>query len=418
MDFESITVFDLRSAASWAAPLIFAVTIIGVAVGRFPYLRMNRATIALVGATALVLFGGISLDSAFDLLDWNTLSLLLAMMILNANLRISGFFQWISFRLLHSTHSPVFFLGLTIAFSGILSSLLLNDTIVLMFTPIILEIARTQRRNPVPFLMALALSANIGSAATLIGNPQNMLIGIASGISFIHFAAVLAPLSLLCLGIVMLLVWLVYRRDFQGEFKLPDRAAPPRTYHPLLIKSLLACGLMLAGLIAGLPLPLAALSGAGMLLVTRRLKPERVFREVDWSLLVLFAGLFVVTGAIEEIQLGEVLLSAAEPLMQGGVSALTLTSAALSNLVSNVPAVLLLKPIVARSLDPTLSWLTLAMATTFAGNLTLFGSVANLIVAELARREGVKLTFGEYLKSGIPVTALSLAIGILWFGRY
>jgi len=214
--------------------------------------------------------------------------------------------------------------------------------------------------------------------------------------------------------VAWLVLVLVYRQEFSSGAFEQVYQMPPRTYRPLLRKSMLAAGLMLVAFVIGLPIPLAALAAAGLLLITRRLKPRRVFLEMDWSLLVFFSGLFIVTGAIETTGLTERLFAIALPVAEKGVAALSGVAVVLSNLVSNVPAVLLFRPLVPAFPDPQRTWLTLAMATTLAGNLTLLGSVANLIVAETAKARGVHLTFGEYLKAGVPITLSSLAIGIIW----
>lgn len=399
---------------SWLYLAIIVVTLIGVAVGRYSWLRMNRATIALVGATALVGLGAISLDEAYAALDLNTLTLLLAMMIINVNLRLAGFFRWVSGWVVRWARSPRLLLALLVFASGLLSALFLNDTIVLMFTPLTLEIIAALKRNPLPYLIGLVAAANIGSAATITGNPQNMLIGLSSRIPFLTFTAYLAPVALAGLGIAWLVLVLVYRREFaSGPFA--ERAhLPARRYRPLLRKSLIATGLMLIAFAAGAPIPLAAMSAAALLLITRRLKPARVFREIDWSLLVFFAGLFVVTGAIETTGLSDHLFAAAAPVARSGVAALTGVAVVLSNLISNVPAVLLFRPLIPHFPKPQQAWLTLAMASTLAGNLTLLGSVANLIVAETAKAHRVNLSFREYLKSGAPITVATLVAGVAW----
>ncbi|HEV8629493.1 MAG TPA: SLC13 family permease, partial [Thermoanaerobaculia bacterium] len=255
-------------------------------------------------------------------------------------------------------------------------------------------------------------AANVGSVATVIGNPQNMLVGIASGIPFLRFTAALLPVALAGLAIIWVVLVVVYRRDF-GAGPLP--AHPPlRPLRPLLRKAAWASLLLVVAIAAGAPLPLAALLAASLLLVTRRLKPERVFREIDWSLLVFFAALFVVTAALGPLGVSGRLFAWAAPALGAGVAPLAGVAVLLSNVVSNVPAVLLLRPLVPHLAHPERAWLTVAMATTLAGNMTLLGSVANLIVAELARVRGVRLSFGEYLKAGLPVTLLSLAAGIAW----
>lgn len=397
-----------------AASLLILLTLVGVAVGRLPWLRMNRATIALVGAVCLILIGAISLEQAYDALDLNTLVLLFAMMVINANLRLAGFFQLVTARVVHLASTPRRLLGLLIIVSGVLSAIFLNDTIVLMFTPLVLEVCASLKCNPIPYLVGLVSAANIGSTATITGNPQNMLIGMASGIPFTTFSAYLAPVAAAGMLAAWLVLVLVYRREFAPQRFEQAFQLPPHTYRPLLRKSLLAAGLMLAAFVAGLPIPLAALGAAALLLFTRRLKPQRVFREMDWSLLVFFSGLFIVTGAIETTGLSQQMFALALPLAEQGVAALSGVAVVLSNLVSNVPAVLLFRPLVPGFPDPTRAWLTLAMATTLAGNLTLLGSVANLIVAETAKARGVNLSFREYLKAGVPITVGTLILGIVW----
>jgi Na+/H+ antiporter NhaD/arsenite permease-like protein len=283
-----------------------------------------------------------------------------------------------------------------------------------MFTPLVLEIVAGLRRNPIPYLIGLVTAANIGSAATITGNPQNMLIGMSSRLPFITFTAYLLPVALAGMVVAWLVLIAFYRLEFAPTTFPDPPAEPTRLYRPLLRKSLFATACMLVAFVAGAPIPLAALTAAALLLLTRRLKPERIFREIDWSLLVFFSGLFIVTGAIETAGLSERLFTVALPLADGGVLPLTAVSVILSNLVSNVPAVLLFRPVVPQLAEPQQAWLTLAMATTLAGNLTLLGSVANLIVAEIARLRGVHLSFVEYLKPGAIITLISLTFGVLW----
>ncbi len=394
--------------------VVASVTLVGVAIGRWPGLRMNRATIALVGATVLIASGVIPLEAAYRAVDWNTLVLLFAMMVLNVNLRIAGFFHLVTSHVVRLARTPRRLLALVIAVSGVLSAIFLNDTIALMMTPLVLELAVALRRNPLPYLVALVTAANVGSVAAITGNPQNMLVGISSGISFVQFTAALAPIALAGLGIIWAVMVLVYRREFAPAHLEGSYELPPQEYRPLLRKAMLATALMLVALIAGAPIPLAALAAAALLLISRRRDPEAVFQDIDWGLLVFFAALFVVTGAIETSGLGGDLFAWLRPWADGGPAKLTVVSLVLSNVVSNVPAVMLFRPVVPTLADPETAWLTLAMATTLAGNLTLLGSVANLIVAEIARRRGVHLSFGEYLKAGMPIAILTLALGVRW----
>lgn len=376
---------------------------------------MNRATIALVGAVALVLTGALSLQQAFSSIDMNTIVLLLAMMIVNANLRLSGFFRIIADKIILISHSQNHLLILIVFISGFLSAIFLNDTIVLMFTPLLLEITRRGDINPVPFLIALVTAANIGSAATIIGNPQNMLIGINSGIGFSTFAFYMTPVAISGLIISLIIIKMIYRKSISsGKINFSEHK-PSRPYKPLLYKSITASVLILIALNIGVSITLAAISGASLLLITRRLKPERVFREIDWTLLVFFASLFVVTHAIETTGLSGKIFNSNVVWITQDLWRFSGSALILSNLVSNVPAVLLFRPIIKMMNNPQVAWLVLSMATTFAGNLTLIGSVANLIVAESARKEGVNLSFIEYLKAGVPITIATVILGTIWF---
>ncbi|MDZ7767376.1 MAG: SLC13 family permease [Melioribacteraceae bacterium] len=268
--------------------LIIIITLAGVAVGRLPKLRMNRATIALVGAGLLIITNAIELDQAYTSVDWDTIQLLFAMMVLNINLSLAGFFQLIAAKIIRFASTPKQLLLVIIFSSGILSALFLNDTICLMFTPLVLEIAITLKRNPIPYLMGLAVSANIGSAATIVGNPQNMIIGISSGISFVDFTTALLPVSLISLFVGWIVIIVIYRKEFTSNKLEIGNVAEVKIYKPLLIKSSIATLLMIAAFIYGFSIPLSAFAAACLLLITRRLKPERVFREIDWSLLVSF----------------------------------------------------------------------------------------------------------------------------------
>ena len=398
----------------WISLVIILLTILGVALGSYPVLRMNRTTIALVGATSLIVIGAISLENAVQAIDFDTIILLFSIMVININFMLSGFFNLITSQILKLAKTPQRLLALIIFASGILSALFLNDTIVLVFTPIVLNITLVLKRNPIPYLMALATAANVGSAATIIGNPQNILIGTASKIPFTQFAGVLAPVSIVGMVIIWLVISYIYTKEFRKTNfeKLPPEKI--RLLRPLLFKSILAATIMLGSFILGFSMPVAALGAASLLLITRRVKPERVFREIDWSLLVFFTGLFIVTKTLDYIGVSQILKEMMS-LNTGNESVdLTIISVVLSNLISNVPAVLVLRPVVETFANPQLAWLTMAMATTFAGNLTLLGSVANLIVAESAKKGGVKLLFAEYLKAGIPITILTTIFGVLF----
>jgi Na+/H+ antiporter NhaD/arsenite permease-like protein len=399
-----------------AVILIVTLTYVGVGLGGVPIFRMNRASIAFTGAALCVLVGVFDLEQAWRAIDGQTIVLLLAMMLLNANLALSGFFRLVARVVLAQVRTPQMLLAGIVVSSGVLSALFLNDTVVLMLTPLVAVALKRLERNPVPYLLALALSANAGSVATITGNPQNILIGTTSGISFLNFAARLSPVALVSMLIVFVLVRLSYRQEFSSRavFAFTKPLPVGRVHTPHLLRSLLATLGMLVAFLAGVNVAAAALIAASWLLITRRIKPERIWNEVNWNLLVLFAGMFVVTHALEAAGLSSTLFAAARPLLEAGSLAFSAVSAVLSNLVSNVPAVLLFLPVLKDSTETT--WLLLAMSSTLAGNLTLVGSVANLIVAEESARRGVKIGFLEYLKLGVPVTLLSIGFGVWWLG--
>jgi len=393
--------------------LIVAATIIGIAVGRWPLIRADRTTIALIGSALLLGIGAISLEEAYAALDLDTILLLFSMMVINGSLFLSGFFGFITQRVVQFARGPRSLLALVIGASGVLSALFLNDTIVIMMTPIVLEVTRSLRRNPLPYLIGLAVAANIGSTATITGNPQNIIIGNASKIPYLDFAIALTPTALIGLVICWVIVMLVYRDEFQGGTLTAPDILRTRIYRPLLRKAALVISFMLIAFLIGVPVPLAAFLAAAILLTTRRLRPERVFKIIDWNLLTFFAGLFVVTHALDVQGWTERLFITLRPLAQAGMVPFGIVSVILSNLISNVPAVLLLQGLVPAFADQQRAWLTLAATATLAGNLTLLGSVANLIMAELAARWGVRVTFSAYLKVGLPVTILTVIVSLV-----
>jgi Na+/H+ antiporter NhaD/arsenite permease-like protein len=398
----------------WITLFIVIITYIGIALGEFPTFRANRTTITLMGAGALLAAGQIAFNQIGNFLDLNTLALLFGMMIINANLQLSGFFGLAGRTMLHFTHTPRGLLALLILVVGVLSALFLNDTICLMLTPLVLDITLSAKRNPIPYLIGLATASNIGSVALLTGSPQNMVIGIASKISYVRFAMALTPIALLGMGgIWIVIVWL-YPDEFRtGHFDIGsfDR---PRIYRPLLYKSLIVTAGLLIGFIAGVPIAESALIAACVLLLTRRIHPDKIMNRVDWNLIVFFSALFIVSGALETSGITQNLYASMSKGLTGSPVTLSVITVVLSNLISNVPAVLLIKPVVSHLSNPQAAWLTLAATSTLAGNLTLLGSVANLIVAEVAARRNVKLAFWEYTKPGVLITIISLVLGVTW----
>jgi Na+/H+ antiporter NhaD/arsenite permease-like protein len=401
------------SLMSAATLLIVICTIGGIAVGRWPFLRANRTVITLLGAALLLGIGALTLTQAYATLDLDTLLLLFSMMVLNGHLFLAGFFKLVTQQVVRAARSPRMLLALVIVASGVLSALFLNDTVVLMMTPLVLETTRALRRNPIPYLLGVATAANVGSVAAITGNPQNIVIGSASGISYGAFTAALAPTAMIGLAICWLVIVLSYRSEFRADRFVVPEGQPVRIYKPLMRKIAVVIPAMLALFLAGQPVALATFLAAAALLATRRIKPDRVFATIDWSLLVFFAGLFVVTGSLEAQGLTSQLFVLLHPIAQAGLIPFGLVTAVLSNLISNVPAVLLLQHLVPAFANPTRAWLMLSAASTLAGNLTLLGSVANLIVAELAARWNVRLAFRAHLRVGVPVTLLTLLVALL-----
>ncbi len=399
----------------WITGGIVLLTFIGVAIGRYPIIKSNRTTIALMGVALLLVTRQVQFEQLPDYIDFDTIILLFSMMIINANLKLAGFFSVASQWLVRWSRSAPSFLAVEILLAGVLSALFLNDTICLMFAPFLINLMDTMKRNPIPYLIALATAANVGSTATLTGNPQNMIVGIASGISYTDFSLALIPVALVGLGVI----WLVLVKMFPFDFNrrplqvLPEQDIVP-VQKPLLIKTLLITGGLLVAFLGGAPIALSSFLAASLLLITRRHQPQTVFAEFDWSLLVFFSALFIVSGSLETSGVTTQLIDVNTLADRINIWNLSLLSAGLSNLVSNVPAVLLLKPLVSALDNARIGWLTLASASTLAGNLTLLGSVANLIVAETASRYRIDLSFWKYTKPGFVITLITLAIDIAW----
>jgi Na+/H+ antiporter NhaD/arsenite permease-like protein len=395
-----------------AAIIIFLAVYLVLAVGRLPGFRVDRTGACIIGASLMIAFGVLDFKQAYAAIDYDTIILLFGMMIVVANLRLSGFFALVAEWVVEHAHRPLVLLASIVLVAGFFSAFFVNDTMCLVLTPLVLDITRQLRRNPVPYLLAVAMAANIGSVATITGNPQNMMIGSFSGIHYRTFAAALSPVAGVGLVLTVLLIAAIYHRDFRFAEKVELARRPVRVNRVLLWKSLAVAAGMIVFFFAGSPVPEVALVAGALLLVTRRVKPEKVYREIDWSLLVMFIGLFIVVAGVEKTGVPERLFDAARPFHLDRTGVLSALAALLSNIVSNVPAVLLFKPLMAHMGDPVRSWLALAMSTTLAGNLTILGSVANLIVVQRARRE-VQIGFWEYCKVGAPLTALTIAAGVL-----
>ncbi|MBG0808301.1 anion transporter [Methylosinus sp. H3A] len=395
-----------------AAVIVFAATYFVIALGEAPGLRLDRAGAALLGASLMVGLGVLPLDEAYRAIDFDTITLLLGMMIVVANLRLSGFFRLASNFVVTRAKSPLALLAAIVLVTGAFSAFLVNDAICLVMTPLALELTKRLKRDPLPYLLAVPMASNVGSVATITGNPQNMIIGGLSHIPYGAFAAALWPVAAFGLLVTFALLALFYPREFLSRERLPEAAPPPARARGFLVFKSVSVTLAMMGLFfAGQPVAKVAIVGGALLLVTRHVKAEKVYREIDWPLLLMFVGLFIVVQGLEATVLTPQAVASIGNFDLSDAGVLAIVSAILSNLVSNVPAVLALKPFVAGAADPQRAWLVVAMASTLAGNLTLIGSVANLIVAERARAAGVSIGFWAYFKIGAPLTLVTIAFG-------
>ena len=402
------------SLTTFATATIFILTYVGVALGRIPGLRLDRAGIALTGAALMMAVGAITPQGAYRAIDLDTLALLLGMMIVVAHLKLSGFFRLVTGWALAHAHSPLVLLTAVAVTTGALSAFLVNDAVCLVMAPLVIEVTRSLKRDPIPYLLAVAMASNVGSTATITGNPQNMIIGAISRIPYTVFAATLTPVAAVGLLLVILLLAVLWLSEFRQQAKLAAKPSPARLHKPQLMKAMLVALGVIVAFFAGVQVAKAAILGGALLLITRAIKARKVYQEIDGSLLLMFAGLFVVVAAAEKILFTPEVVSVVQTLHLDNVYILTAMTAVLSNIISNVPAVLALKPFVQSLADQQRIWLVIAMSATLAGNLTLVGSVANLIVAERARNVGIEISFWAYCRAGIPLTVITLAIGAWW----
>jgi Na+/H+ antiporter NhaD/arsenite permease-like protein len=397
-----------------AAYLVFLGSYVVFALGKFPGLKIDRTGAAIIGAVLMVAFRIVGAREALASIDFATIVLLFSMMLIVAHLRLAGFFdsttEWIIERL-HPHH----LLPTVIFISGLFSAFLVNDIVCLVMTPLVLHLTRRLRLPPVPYLIAVATASNIGSTATITGNPQNMLIGSLSGIPYLTFMARLGPVALV--GLTMnwaLLHWIHERRPVE-RLEIAHVVAAPEFQHDRARKTpVVVMVIVLAGFLAGVPPALMAAIGAACLLITRTVDPRTIYSEVDWGLLVFFVGLFIIVGGADRAGLTAALLRPAATWNLHRIPTFVAVTAVLSNVVSNVPAVMLLRTLVPAFPDLHTGWLALAMSSTLAGNLTITGSVANIIVVERAAAEGVHVGYLEYFRVGLPVTVSTLAAGSIW----
>jgi Na+/H+ antiporter NhaD/arsenite permease-like protein len=430
---------------------IFLVTYALISIRRFPKVKIERPAAALIGAALMIILGVVSPGGAIDAINMDIILLLVGMMVLVAGLELCGFFEWVSLLMIKHSKDQFTFLVLTMVVTGALSALVLNDTIVLLFTPIIIRTCRLLKSNPVPFLVAEAIAANIGSVATAVGNPQNAFIATQSGITFVDFSAKLLPVAAVCMLVAIAILYLVYRKDinrgsaqefrrkiladgwvaFRDELVKGDAATTSGIkklrdrrlglYTLLGITALTFAAFVLSHVVDTPIAVIAFLGGASALFlvpIVTDVKAKEMLAGVDWSIILFFVGLFIVIEGVKS----SLLLEEIENLFPGfgggeipGVAWLTALSAFLSNLVSNVPAVMLLSEMI--PLDQTDLWLALASSSTLAGNATILGAAANVIVAEKAEGMGVEVNFWKFTLVGFPIAMATLFVStvmLLW----
>lgn len=402
----------LSDARIVAAYVIFIGSYLVFALGKFPGLKIDRPGAAIIGAVGMVAFRILQPADALRFIDFPTIVLLFAMMLIVGTLHLVGFFEWNASRVLRRL-KPSHLLPATIFTSGIMSAFFVNDIMCLVMVPFVLSITRKLQIKPLPFMLAVATGSNIGSVASITGNPQNMLIGSFSGIGYRDFILHMGPVALVGLLLDWLVLhWLHIRRQEHVAQLQDGIPVPPLEFSRLGKPAVVVTGVVIA-FFAGVPPAMAAALGAAALLITRTIEPHKLYEEVDWGLLVFFVGLFLIVGGAENAGIVGRFLQIAQHWNLHQLGAFTVTVAILSNIVSNVPAVMLLKSMVPSFANPHTAWLALGMASTLAGNLTITGSVANIIVVESAKPD-TNISFWDYFRVGLPITIITLAIGWAW----
>jgi len=316
--------------------IIFVLTYAGISLGRIPGLRLDRAGIALTGAALMMAVGAITPEEAYRAVNLDTLALLLGMMIIVAHLRLSGFFRLVTRWALVHAHSPFILLTTVTITAGAFSAFLVNDAVCLVMAPLVIGVTRSLRCDPIPYLLAVAMASNVGSVATITGNPQNMIVGAVSGIPYTAFAAALAPISVVGLALVIVVLAALWWREFRQTAQLAAKLPSARFHKPQLIKAVLVAFGVIAAFFAGVPVAMAAFLGGALLLITRAIKAHKVYQEIDGSLLLMFAGLFVVVAAAEKILLTPEVVGAVQDFHFANSYVLTAYTAVLSNIISNV----------------------------------------------------------------------------------
>ena len=395
---------------------IFAATYIGIAIGHIPGLKLNRVGIALLGAIGMMIFGDISTADTISFINGPTICLLFGFFVISAQLRLSGFYDKVAERLASQLGNPARFLLILMLVTGGLSAFLNHDIVCYAFAPITGLALLRKQINPVPFLIALTISSNIGAGATLIGNPQNMMIGQAAHLNFGHCLLWSIGPVVFAMIAAYAIIWLLSRKNLRASLGVQNESSQ-QNYpfsRPHTIKGIIILIAVIGLFFTSIPKEVIVLAAAGIHLASTKFRTEDLLGLVEWPILVLFIGLFVVAGAFQSTGYGEY---AIHRLAQDGFNLnapanLTLTTAALSNVVGNSAAVMLLLKVV--NLTGSATPYILALANSFGGSLIIIGSVSNIIVVQQAREMGIKISFWDFARLGIPVTLAALAGLLAW----
>ncbi len=406
---------------NYLALAIFALTYLIIASQKIPYLHLDRPSGALSGAVLMVICGVMTLDEAYQAINFDTITLLLGMMILVGYLRYARFFRYVTYLLLSRLHTATQLLAGIIIAAGLLSAIFVNDTICLMMTPLVVQLCEETKLDLAPFLIALATASNLGSVMTLVGNPQNMLVGIYSGWSYGGFFLRMLPVGLLGLALDFALIYFFFKKSLIGKTWAKTHLAAPRVDFRLMRKGLLVLAGAMIGFLFSPKLALVSICAGTAIILLARKPPARAFAYVDWSLLLFFSGLFIVVAGVNQAGFVEKMFAPLKVFLGDSLwqqlSVFSAISIFFSNIVSNVPFVVIAAHWIEAFAEPKMMWLALAMASTFAGNLTIVGSVANMIVMELSR-DHLRVPFWTFFKIGAPLTLLSTAIGVVILGLY
>jgi len=393
--------------------IVFALTYVGMALGRVPGLRIDRSGIAMIAAVVLVAAGALPVDELAGGIHFPTLLLLGGLMIVSARVGAAGFYDASAAWIARQAGRPLRLLALTIAVGGLLSAVLVNDIVVFAMTPLLCRGLAARKLDPRPFLFGLAAASNAGSAATLIGNPQNILIGQIGNLGFwSYFVSAVVP-ALAALAVAFGCIALAWRSCL--SVSVAETSIAPPQFDRLQAG---ACGVGTLALLVlfatSLPREISALLIAACLIVSRTLRTRQLLDEIDLPLLILFASLFIVNDAFARTGLAEQAMRTlvAHGLLPDRISLLTPATLILSNTIGNVPAVVMILK-VWQGIPPGVL-VGLAVLSTLAGNLFLVGSLANLIVVERAQIEGVRLSFADHAKAGVPITLVSMSLAGLW----